>query len=144
MKSRQTEQPGRGTKAKGLHTMHEECLGDAGDANTVYAWKAVKPGPFIVKLQINGVCVRMELDTGASLTIMSKKMFDSMWTEGHTPNLNYTSTGLQNSILQLTPIKDYFSIIACHLGCHLLQQYFRGLWRHCYRILHIPVSTLMT
>ena len=59
VKSRQTEQPGRGTKAKGLHTMHEECLGDVGDANTVYAVKAVKPGrPFIVKLQINGVCVQ--------------------------------------------------------------------------------------
>ena len=39
VKSRQTEQPGRGTKAKGLHTMHEECLGDVGDANTVYALK---------------------------------------------------------------------------------------------------------
>ena len=47
VKSRQTEQPGRSTKAKGLHTMHEECLGDVGDANTVYAVKAVKPGaPF--------------------------------------------------------------------------------------------------
>ena len=41
VKSRQTEQPGRGTKAKGLHTMSEECLGDVGDANTVYALKAV-------------------------------------------------------------------------------------------------------
>ena len=95
VKSRQTEQPGRGTKAKGLHTMHDECLEDVGNANTVYALKAVKPGPFIVKLHIHGVCVPMELDTDASLTIMSKKMFDSLWAEGHAPKLNHTSTGLR-------------------------------------------------
>ena len=94
VKSRQTEQPGRGTKAKGLHTMHDECLEDVGDANTVDALKAVKPGPFIVKLHIHGVCVPMALDTGASLTIMSKKMFDSLWAEGYAPKLNHTSTGL--------------------------------------------------
>ena len=36
----------------------------------------------------------MELDTGASLTIMSK-MFDGMWAEGNAPKLNYTSTDLR-------------------------------------------------
>ena len=54
----------------------------------------MKPCPFIVKLQINGVCIPMELDTGASLTIMSKKMFHNMWAEELAPKLNYTSTGL--------------------------------------------------
>ena len=74
VKSRQTEQPGRGIKTKGLH---DECLDDVGDANTVYTLKTVKLDVFIVELQINGLCVPVELDTGASLTIVSKKMFDS-------------------------------------------------------------------
>ena len=50
--------------------MHDECLEDLDDdANTVYAaLKAMEPGPFIVKLYINGVCVTngVRYDTGAS------------------------------------------------------------------------------
>ena len=37
----------------------------------------------------------MELDTGASLTIMSKKTFDSLWSAGRAPKLNHTSACLR-------------------------------------------------
>ena len=39
----------------------------------------------------------MELDTiqVLHLTVMSKKMFDSLWAEVHAPKLNHTSTSLR-------------------------------------------------
>ena len=38
-----------------------------------------KVQPFIVPMEINGTRVDMELDTGAAMTVISKRMFEDLW-----------------------------------------------------------------
>ena len=42
----------------------------------------------------NGVCVHLELDTGASMTLICKKTLKKLWPRETRPNLRNTSTRL--------------------------------------------------
>ena len=50
--------------------------------------------PFIATLQIEGADVPMEVDTGASMTLISKATFDKLWSAEMAPTLNPTSSKL--------------------------------------------------
>ena len=52
---------------------------EIGDTHTVYILGNEKCDPFIVPVYINSVCVHLELDTGASMTLISKKTLDKLW-----------------------------------------------------------------
>ena len=68
---------------------------EIGDTHTVYALGNEKCDPFIVPVYINGVCVHLELDTGASMTLISKKTLDKLWPRETRPKLRSTSTRLR-------------------------------------------------
>ena len=53
------------------------------------------PKPYVVTMQINGAELPMEVDTGASLTLISKTTFDRLWDARIAPNLQSTSSKLQ-------------------------------------------------
>ena len=61
----------------------------------MYTLANEKCDPFIVPMYINGVCVHFELDTGASMSLISKKKIDELWTEKSKPKLRSTSTRLR-------------------------------------------------
>lgn len=50
--------------------------------------------PLIVAMEINGAKVKMELDTGAAMTVMSKQSFEDLGVShpGGIPKLHPTST----------------------------------------------------
>ena len=68
---------------------------EIGDTHTVYALGNEKCDPFIVPVYFNGVCVHLELDTGASMTLISKKTLDKLWARETRPKLRSTSTRLR-------------------------------------------------
>eukprot|EP00731_Ephydatia_muelleri_P006940 Em0003g1188a len=68
---------------------------EIGDTHMVYALGNEKCDPFIVPVYINGVCVHLELDTGASMTLISKKTLDKLWPRETRPKLRSTSTRLR-------------------------------------------------
>ena len=51
--------------------------------------------PFIVTLQINGADVQMEVDTGVSMTLISKATFDKIWNSQTAPPLQSTGSKLR-------------------------------------------------
>ena len=51
--------------------------------------------PFIVTLQIEGANVPMEVDTGASMTLISQATFNKLWSAEMAPTLNPTSSKLR-------------------------------------------------
>ena len=55
-----------------------------------------KVQPFIVPMEINGARIDMELDTGAAMTVISKRMFEDLWgsSEKGVPTLHPTGTRL--------------------------------------------------
>ena len=55
-----------------------------------------KVPPFIVPMEINGARIDMELDTGAAMTVISKRMFEDLWgsSEKGVPTLHPTGTRL--------------------------------------------------
>ena len=50
---------------------------------------------FVVTVQINGAELPMEVDTGASLTMISKSTFDKLWKAQEAPNLQSTTSKLR-------------------------------------------------
>ena len=61
----------------------------------MYALGNEKCDPFLVPVYINGICVHLELDTGASMTLISKKTLDKLWPRETRPKLRSTSTRLR-------------------------------------------------
>ena len=51
--------------------------------------------PYVVTVQINGAELLMEVDTGASLTLISKSTFDKLWDAQEAPNLQSTTSKLR-------------------------------------------------
>ena len=49
---------------------------------------------YVVTVQINGAELPMEVDTGASLTLISKSTFDKLWNAQEAPNLQSTTSKL--------------------------------------------------
>ena len=50
--------------------------------------------PFLVTVQLNNCDLEMEIDTGASLSIMSEKTYRSLWTTQSQPSLQPTTVKL--------------------------------------------------
>ena len=51
--------------------------------------------PFVVTIQINGAYLPMEVDTGASRTLISKATFDKLWSLHNAPSLQPTVSKLR-------------------------------------------------
>ena len=94
-----SKQPRRGRRdvehVKDLKVVCSDEEIEIGDTRTVYTLANEKCDPFIVPMYINGVCVHFELDTGASMSLISKKTIDELWTEKSKPKLRSTSTRLR-------------------------------------------------
>ena len=60
----------------------------------IYSFHSSESQPLAVELQIQNVPVRMEVDTGASLSIMSHQTYSSTWSKGCLPPLKPTEAKL--------------------------------------------------
>ena len=61
----------------------------------MYSFHSSESQPLAVELQIQNVPVRMEVDTGASLSIMSHQTYSSMWSKECLPPLKPTEAKLR-------------------------------------------------
>ena len=64
-------------------------------AYTLFNVSSFRSKPYVVTVHINGAELPMEVDTGASLTLISKSTFDKLWNAQEAPNLQSTTSKLR-------------------------------------------------
>ena len=64
-------------------------------AYTLFNVSSSPSKPYVVTVHINGAELPMEVDTGASLTLISKSTFDKLWDAQEAPNLQSTTSKLR-------------------------------------------------
>ena len=64
-------------------------------AYTLFNVSSSPSKPYVVTVQVNGTELPMEVDTGASLTLISKTTFDKLWNAQEAPNLQPTTSKLR-------------------------------------------------
>ena len=67
-------------------------------AYTLFNVRCSPSKPFVVILKIDGENLPMEVDTGASMTLISKATFDKLWNPQNAPSLQPTSSKLRTYI----------------------------------------------
>ena len=64
-------------------------------AYTLFNVSSSPSKPYVITVHINGAELPMEVDTGASLTLISKSAFDKLWDAQEAPNLQSTTSKLR-------------------------------------------------
>lgn len=78
-------------RKKPVHHLEESPEEDSDDDCTLYSLNsASKPRPYMVSMDINDKSLQMEIDTGASLTLVSECTFRDFW-----PTLKLSHTGVK-------------------------------------------------
>jgi hypothetical protein len=87
----------RKTQAQGTHRIGEETEEEEEDTESYpfYSFKNGRSQPYKVDVVLNDKPLQMELDTGASLSIISQKIYESLWKKENRPPLKNTNTVLQ-------------------------------------------------
>ena len=57
----------------------EQMSEDTADSYKMFNLQGTQGKPFIVPVQLNGCTLEMEIDTGASLSIISEQTYKSLW-----------------------------------------------------------------
>ena len=71
---------------------------DEGEDSDLYEFYAIgnsRSPPYEIDVVVNGKPLRMEIDTGASLSIIGQEMYDSLWGDNERPTLENTNVVLQ-------------------------------------------------
>ena len=58
--------------------------------------KNIKSSPWLIELQLDTQPVTMEIDTGASMTILSSQTYRNLWKNGNRPTLRPTNVKLRS------------------------------------------------
>ena len=89
--------PDSGARACGTRPTHTVAASEDIDPAEypMYTFHSSESQPLAVELQIQNVPVRMEVDTGASLSIMSHQTYTSTWSKECLPPLKPTEAKLR-------------------------------------------------
>ena len=104
------QQPRRQQKTSQTNQVKPDSTAEETTEYTMYHTQTdstTKP-PYTVMVKVNQVNLRMEIDTGATVSIISKKTYDSLWPKTHAPKLESTDVPLRTYTRQ--PIKVLGSI----------------------------------
>ena len=69
--------------------------GDGTQGYSLFNTKRQSPAPILVTLQINGIDLKMELDTGATLSIISQQTYHKLFPVGSIPLLKTSKAQLK-------------------------------------------------
>ena len=99
------QQPRRQQKTSRTNQVKPDTTAEEHTEYTMYHTqtdRTTKP-PYTVMVKVNQVNLRMEIDTGATFSIISKKTYDSWWPKTRAPKLESTEVPLRTYTRQ--PIK---------------------------------------
>ena len=106
----------------------ENNFSDTDPAYPLFSITHISTKPLLVTVELNQAPVDMEVDTGASFSLISKDTYDKLW-----PNLT-TAPPLQTSdILLQTYTGKHLVVVGCFHRCQIQETYCspppdRGCW----------------
>ena len=59
--------------------VHDDCVSDTSEAYELLNMQETRTKPLVVTVELNNSTLDMKLDTGASLSIISEKTLNSLW-----------------------------------------------------------------
>ena len=72
----------------------DDCVSDTSESYELFNLQETRSKPLVVTVKLNNSTAHMELDTGASLSIISEKTFCSLWSTQARPELQSSSVKL--------------------------------------------------
>ena len=91
--------PHRPNQSRTSRTTHQvaaddDCVSDTSESYELFNLQETRSKPLVVAVKLNNSTINMEIDTGASLSIISEKTFYSLWPTQARPKLQASSVKL--------------------------------------------------
>ena len=109
-KREQPKQPGRDQAA----TTNAVCNEVEEDVYTMFQLTNSRNDPLYITVRVNQVPIKMEIDTGATLTVISESTYRQVWTKEQAPPLQMTKTKLRTYTGQEIPVKGSLQVTVVH------------------------------
>ena len=106
----QPKQSGRDQAA----TTNAVCKEVKEDVYTMFQLINSRNDPLYITVSVNQVPIKMEIDTGATLTVISESMYRQAWTKEQAPPLQMTKTRLRTYAGQEIPVKGSLQVTVVH------------------------------
>ena len=82
------------SRATNQVAVDDDCVSDTSESYELFNLQETRSKPLVVTVKLNNSTAHMELDTGASLSIISEKKFCSLWSTQARPELQSSSVKL--------------------------------------------------
>jgi len=106
----QAPRPNRHPTKRNSHQTHVLTNDEEDDAYTLFTVTQPATQPLSATFQLNGVDLRMEIDTGASVSIISEQTFNKLWSREDCPTLEDCGIKLRTYTGELLPVKGQFQV----------------------------------
>ena len=106
----QPKQPGRDQAA----TTNAVCNEVEEDVYTMFQLTNSRNDPLYITVRVNQAPIKMEIDTGATLTVISESTYRQVWTKEQAPPLQMTKTKLRTYTGQEIPVKGSLQVTVVH------------------------------
>ena len=73
-----------------------------------------RPSPIVVQITVNGAQLPMQLDTGASLSIISEETYNTLWTPATTPTLQESDVKLKTYTGTVIPVVGVLEVTVAY------------------------------
>ena len=85
-------------------------------AYSLFNFGSQRPSPYKVQLSVAGRPLEMEVDTGASLSVISEEQYDYLFSEGQAPQLVESGIVLRTYTVEEVKPKGSCSVNVCYDG----------------------------
>ena len=91
-----------------VHPTH--VLSAEADDYSMYTLTGSSVKPLVVSVKLNDVDLEMELDTGASISIISKATYNRLWSKGQVPVIQESQVKLKTYIGEQLSVKGVIEV----------------------------------
>ena len=110
---RKREQPNQPSRDQAA-TTNVVCNEVEEDIYTMFQLTNSRDDPLYITVSVNQVPVKMEIDTGATLTVISESNYRQAWTKEQATPLQTTKTKLRTYTDQEIPVKGSLQVMVIH------------------------------
>ena len=108
--------PGQQPNSRRTHqiAVDSENASDTSDSYEMFNLSGTQGKPYFVNVQLNNCDLEMEIDTGASLSIMSEQTYHSLWQTQSRPDLQPTTVKLHTYTKEPIKVLGIITVHVCY------------------------------